>query len=222
MQAHGGEFFTEGGDSRSGEFVGGLLGNAEGRADFAVGFAVTNAFRDLAETRGQGLHCQFEAFAGFQGRSKINHGRILGRNLLDSGLRRGELSGREVQVIHMMLVVADLPIVKISQGITHGICGVGGEVALCRIKQPGRIRKRLLGGKFDFRMGQAGDVRELAGDFGREGKKFVHPFFHDGERLSGRALVRQARGGEGCLVLGLSHFGVSVRESRVGVDAHTP
>ena len=49
MEPHGGEFFAEGGDGGSGDFVGGLFGNAEGCADLAVGFAVTDAFGDFAE-----------------------------------------------------------------------------------------------------------------------------------------------------------------------------
>ncbi len=36
MKTHGGQLFAEGGDGSTGEFVGGLLGDAEGSSDFAI------------------------------------------------------------------------------------------------------------------------------------------------------------------------------------------
>jgi hypothetical protein len=91
------------------------------------------------------------------------------------------------------MVMADLAVVEIAQGIAHGAGGVCREVALCRIVESGRSGECLLGGQLDFNMRQAGDVGELACDFGSEGKEFIHPFFHDAETLSGYAHARQAR-----------------------------
>jgi hypothetical protein len=92
-----------------------------------------------------------------------------------------------------MPVVTDLPFVEITQGIAHGAGGVCGEVAFGRIEKPGRVGECFLSGQLNFSMWQAGDIGELPGDLGREGKEFVYPFFHDAETLSGYAHARQAR-----------------------------
>jgi len=69
----------------------------------------------------------------------------------------------------MVLVMADLLFVKIEQGVAHSTGGVGLEVAFGRIEEAGGVGECFLSGQFDFRMGKAGDVGELAGDFRREG-----------------------------------------------------
>jgi hypothetical protein len=68
---------------------------------------------------------------------------------------------------------------KIPQSVSHGASRVG---------------ERLLGGQFNFSMGQPGDVGELPSDFSREGKEVLHTFFHDNERLPVGTHSKQAFG----------------------------
>jgi hypothetical protein len=68
-----------------------------------------------------------------------------------------------------------LAFVKIPQSVSHGAGGIGIEVALGRIKKASRVGERLLGGQFNFSMGQTGDVGELPRDLGREGKEVIYP-----------------------------------------------
>jgi hypothetical protein len=89
-----------------------------------------------------------------------------------------------------------LSFVEIAQGVAHGAGGVGGEVAFGRIEKPGRMGERLLGRQLDFGMRQAGDVGELTGDFGREGKTSFYILIYDGETLAGETLVKQEFGAE--------------------------
>ena len=73
------------------------------------------------------------------------------------------------------------------------IAAPGSEVAFGRIEKPRRMGECLLGRQFDLGMGQAGDVIELPGDVGREGKEFIHPHFHACANLSGKAMAKQVR-----------------------------
>jgi hypothetical protein len=67
----------------------------------------------------------------------------------------------------MVLMMPDLALVKIAQGIPHGAGGVGGEIALRGIEKPGSMSKRLLSSDLDLGEGKAGDVLELTSDLGR-------------------------------------------------------
>ncbi len=195
MEAHGFEFIAESSDGGSGEFVGGLLGDAERVADFAVALSVANACGDLAETRREVGHRLFEAFPGFKSSGAISHRTVTSGNLLNAGFRSGGgLGNWKVEIVNVVPMVPDLPFVEIAQGIAHGVGGIGGEVAFGWSETPRGVGQCFLGSQLDFGMRQAGDVGELACDFGSEGKEFIHPFFHDGEKLSGYTHARQAPG----------------------------
>ena len=99
----------------------------------------------------------------------------------------------EVEVVNVVLGMPHLAFVEIAQGVAHGTGGVGSEVAFGRIEMPGRMGECLLGRQFDLGMGQAGDVIELPGDFGRKGKELVYPCFHACANLSGKAMAKQVR-----------------------------
>ena len=73
------------------------------------------------------------------------------------------------------------------------IAAPGSEVAFGRIGKPGRVGEGFLSHQLDLGIGQAGDVIELPGDFGREGKEFVYPPFHARANLSGKAMAKQVR-----------------------------
>jgi hypothetical protein len=77
------------------------------------------------------------------------------------------LGNGEVEFVNVVLVVSDLTLIEIAQGVVHGTGDVGCEVALGRIEKPGRVGESLLGCQLDFGMGKARDVLELPGDFGR-------------------------------------------------------
>ena len=51
LEAHGFEFLAKRGDGGSGEIVGGLFGDAECLADFAVALAITDSSGHAAEAR---------------------------------------------------------------------------------------------------------------------------------------------------------------------------
>jgi hypothetical protein len=137
-----------------------------------------------------------QAFPGFQGSGGvIGQGKVGSLNLLDPYLRGGGRFGDwEVEIVNVVPMMADLPFVEIAQGIAQGACGAGDEVAFGWIEMPCGVGESFLGGQVDFGVREAGDVGELACDFSSEGKKFIHPFFHDGEKLSGYAPARQVFG----------------------------
>ena len=71
-EAHDFELFLEGGNGRACQFVGSLLGNAQGGADFAVGLAVTDALGHEPESGRKRRHCHFELFPGFEGGGMVD------------------------------------------------------------------------------------------------------------------------------------------------------
>jgi hypothetical protein len=175
-EAHDFELFLEGGNGRACKFMGGLLGITQGGADFTVGLAVTDALGHEAETRRQGAHRRFEAFPGLESRGVISQGPVTSWNLLNTGfLRGGGLGNWKVEIVHVATMMPHLAFVKIPQSVSHGAGGIGIEVALGRIKKASRVGERLLGGQFNFSMGQTGDVGELPRDLGREGKEVIYP-----------------------------------------------
>jgi hypothetical protein len=89
-----------------------------------------------------------------------------------------------IEIVNVVLVMADLAVVEIAQGIADGACGVCCRVAFCRIEKPDRSGECFLDGQLNFSMGQTGDVGELPSDLGREGKEVGILFFHDTEELS--------------------------------------
>lgn len=195
LEAHDFELFLEGGNGRACQFVGRLLGNAQCDADFTVGLAVTDALGHEPESGRKRRHCHFEPFPGFEGGSLIGERAVAGGNLLDARLRGGGgLGGRKIEIVNMVSMMPHLAFVEIPQSVSHGTGSVGGEVALGRIEKPSRMGESLLGGEFYLSMRQSGDVIELPGDFCSERKEFMHPLFHDGEKLSGCRHAGQAHG----------------------------
>jgi hypothetical protein len=120
---HGGEYFAVGG---SGELVGGLFGGAKGGADFAVALAVVDAFGELSETRGKGEHRLFEACFRIRGRRRGRAGDCPGRGPVGFGFRGGGLVCREIEVVNVVPMMADLAPVEIPSGVAHGGGAVGG------------------------------------------------------------------------------------------------
>lgn len=98
------------------------------------------------------------------------------------------------EIINVVLVVSDLPFVEIAKRIAHGAGGVAGEITLGGIEKSGCVCESFLGCQFNFGMRQAGNIGELACDFGSEGKEVVHQFFHDGDKLSCARRARLASG----------------------------
>ena len=153
MEAHGFEFLAEGDDGGSGEFVGGLLGDAEGGSYFTVSLAVADAFGDLAEARREDEHRPFEAFSGFKSCGLIGQRLVTGRDFLHTGFRCGGLKrGWDVEIVNVVAVMPHLPFLEIVQGVAHGSGGVSDEVALGRIEKAGRMGERLPGCELDFGM----------------------------------------------------------------------
>ena len=79
------------------------------------------------------------------------------------------MRGRKIEIVNVMLVMADLLFVEIAEGIAHGAGSVGGEVAFFGFEKTRGVGQGFLRGELDFRMGKAGEVNELPGDLRREG-----------------------------------------------------
>jgi hypothetical protein len=110
LETHGFETIPECRNGRASEFVGGLFGNSQHRADFAVALAVADAFGHKTEAGRERLHRDFQAFPGFKSSGgAVGQGKVGGLNLLYSCLRGGgRLGDWEVQIVNVVPMVADL------------------------------------------------------------------------------------------------------------------
>ena len=103
----------------------------------------------------------------------------MGGNLLHTSFRRGAgLGDGEVEVVNVVRVMPHLAFIEIAQGVAHSAGGVGGEIAFSRIEKPRRMGECFLSGQLNFGMRQAGNIMELPGDFGLEGKELERLIFH--------------------------------------------
>ena len=86
----------------------------------------------------------------------------------------------------MVAVVSGLALVEVAQRIADGSGGIRGEFAFGWIEGFCGAGEGFLGGHLDFRMGQSGDVGELAGDFRGEGDQSINMRFHVRMQHDGR------------------------------------